>query len=780
MGIPLVEMRGVTKRFSGVTANRNVNFSVEAGEVHGLLGENGAGKSTLMNILYGLYRPDEGEIFVNGERQVFRSPGDAIAAGIGMVHQNFMLAPAQTVWENVILGMKEEGFFLSRKKIQGRVEEISERYGLKIDPSVAVWQLSTGERQRVALLRALYRGARVLVLDEPTAVLTPQESEGLFRTLRRMTEEGHGVVFISHKMREVMSETRRVTVLRGGENAGAVLTARTTEAALAEMMMGQKAPSGLRRGAARAGAVVFEVRHLRVLDDRDLEVVRGVSFHLREGEIFGVAGVAGNGQKELCEALTGLRTPLSGSVVMGGEELTGASPRRFIDRGARYVPADRKSVGMAPSMDVRANSILRKYWRDPVAKGPFINWKEAEVHARRIVEEFGVLAPSLRAPVKNLSGGNLQKLLMGRELSDNPKVLVVMHPTWGLDVSATRYVRQRLLERRENGAAVFLVSEDLDELLTLSDRLAVLFKGQFMEVLSDPVSVPVETIGLLMAGSAPKDGRPFRVKSFDIPIHGVNDDACPTLRVFNDGKSYLLRFPDRGVTEEMITRDMAAFIGVEVFREGRDRFVITDSGYSVIVKTLEWLNKKTRCIDKSDKMMVIKAFLNCGDYCDEAFRQYERYGSPFGLYHPGGFPYQDFLFKEFPEEFLMWIDHREEDEAIVRYCEDILRTGSLVVEINDTDDALGFEFIILYKGKKHKVPYRGGKADRDTTITALNEVLIPDYEIRFCKHSDGGDTLAFLPLPAEQWRELENEFGQEEIDYCFSKIAAQTGPFSRA
>jgi simple sugar transport system ATP-binding protein len=770
-------MRGITKRFSGVTANRDVNFSVEAGEVHGLLGENGAGKSTLMNVLYGLYRPDEGEILVNGERRVFRSPGDAIAAGIGMVHQNFMLAPAQTVWENVILGMREAGFFLSRKKIRNKVGEISERYGLEIDPSVAVWQLSTGERQRVALLRALYRGARVLVLDEPTAVLTPQESNGLFQTLRRMTEEGHGVVFISHKMREVMNETRRVTVLRGGKNAGTVPTARTTEAALAEMMMGQKTPLSLRRGATRTGAAVFEANGLRVLDDRGAEAVRGVSFRLREGEIFGVAGVAGNGQRELCEALAGLRTPFLGFIALDGEEMTGASPRRFIDRGVRYVPADRKGVGMASGMDLRVNAILRKYRRRPVANGPLIDWREAETHARWIVGEFGVFTPSLRAPVKNLSGGNLQKLLIGRELLDNPKVLIVMHPTWGLDVSATRCVRQRLLERRENGAAVLLVSEDLDELLALSDRLAVLFKGQFMAVLPNPASVPVETIGLLMAGIAPKDGCPFRVESFDIPVHGLDDNASPVLRVFNDGKSYLLTewFPWDGcsITEEMMVRDMAAFIGVKVFREDRDRFVIAGSGYSVIAKTLEWLHKKSQRFDKSDKMQVIRAFLNCGSCCDEAFRQYERYGHPSGLYHPGRFPYEDFLFEEFPKEFLLRLDRREDDAAVVRCCEDILRTGSLAVEINDTNDALGFELIVSHKDKKRKAPYQEEKADknaRNTMIATLNEVLMPDYEIRFCEHSDGSDTSAFLPLSTEQWRELENEFGQEHLDYCFSKV----------
>jgi simple sugar transport system ATP-binding protein len=498
-------MRGISKRFSGVTANRNVNFSVEAGEVHALLGENGAGKSTLMNILYGLYRQDEGQIFVNGELRVFRSPSDAIAAGIGMVHQHFMLVHTHTVWENMILGVKDTPIVLPRKKIQDKIAEISDRYGLQIDPSAVVWQLSTGEQQRVAILQMLYRNARVLIMDEPTAVLTPQESERLFLTIRRMTREGHGVVFISHKMKEVMSETRRVTVLRRGENVGVVATAVTTEEALAEMMVGQKVPLDFRRKPLDAGAPVFEVRDIRVANDRGVEVVKDVSFCLRKSEILGVAGVAGNGQWELCEAIVGLRALASGAIEMNGKNITDASPRQFIDGGVHYIPSDRKGVGMAPGMDLVSNSILKKYWEKPIAPGLFINWRRAEDYSKRIVEDFGVSAPSIRTPVKNLSGGNLQKLLMGRELSDKPSVVIVMHPTWGLDVSATRYVRKQLLAQRENGAAILLVSEDLDELLALSDRLAVIFKGRFMGVIENPESVPLEKIGLMMAGAA--DGK---------------------------------------------------------------------------------------------------------------------------------------------------------------------------------------------------------------------------------------------------------------------------------
>ncbi|MDR3321307.1 MAG: ABC transporter ATP-binding protein [Synergistaceae bacterium] len=495
-------MRGIMKRFSGVAANKGVNFSVKAGEVHALLGENGAGKSTLMNILYGLYRPDEGRIFVNGEPVVFRSPSDAIAAGIGMVHQHFMLVHTHTVWENMILGLKDTPFILPGRKIRDRIAALSDQYGLKIDPTALVWQLSTGEQQRVALLQMLYRNAKVLILDEPTAVLTPQEAVRLFETIRCMTKEGHGVVFISHKMREVMSETHRVTVLRRGENAGSVATVDTMEGELAEMMMGRKVTLDISRAPMKAGEAIFEARNVRVLGDRGIEAVGGISFKLRQNEILGVAGVAGNGQRELCEALVGLRPLLSGEIELSGRRMESSSPRRFIDGGVYYIPSDRKGIGMASGMDVISNSIIKKYWSKPVARGVFIDWGRSEDCARCIVEDFDVSVSSLRTPVKNLSGGNLQKLLMGRELSGAPKVVIVMHPTWGLDVSATRYVREQLLAQRGNGSAILLISEDLDELIALSDRLAVIFKGKFMGMIGDPASASAEGIGLLMAGSS--------------------------------------------------------------------------------------------------------------------------------------------------------------------------------------------------------------------------------------------------------------------------------------
>ena len=494
-------MRGITKRFSGVTANDGVDFSVEAGEVHALLGENGAGKSTLMNVLYGLYAPDSGQILVNGVPRVFRSPSDAIAAGIGMVHQHFMLVQTQTVWENMILGMEGTPFVLPRREIQDRLSGISERYGLSIDPAAMVWQLSIGEQQRVAILQMLYRNASVLILDEPTAVLTPQEAQNLFKTMRRMTEEGHGIIFISHKMHEVMNETQRVTVLRKGRNAGSVATGETSPGALAEMMMGTKIPTDLHKPPLRAGAPVFEAENISVLGDRGLLAVDGLSFRLRPREILGIAGVAGNGQRELCEGIVGLRALTGGRIRMEGTDMTNAAPRDFVDRGVHYIPADRKRVGMAADMDVSSNAILRRYWRNPISRLGLIDWKRSESYSQDIIKDFSVSVPSPRTPVRNLSGGNLQKLLLGRELSGRPKVVVAMHPTWGLDVAATRYVREQLLKEREQGAAILLVSEDLDELMALSDRLAVLFKGRFMGVLADPASASFEEIGLMMAGS---------------------------------------------------------------------------------------------------------------------------------------------------------------------------------------------------------------------------------------------------------------------------------------
>ena len=496
----LVRMRGITKRFAGVTANLGVDFDLNSGEVHALLGENGAGKSTLMNILYGLYHPDSGSITVRGREAAFSSPRDAIAAGIGMVHQHFMLIPGQTVWENMVLGLEGLSPVLPKKAIKSQISCLSNQYGLEVNPDAMIWQLSIGEQQRVAILKMLYRKARILILDEPTAVLTPQEAESLFSTIRQMTREGHGVVFISHKLDEVMRLSSRVTILRKGELAGTVDPSGISKEKLAELMIGRKVIFQIEKKPLTPGKEVLQCECLSVLGDRGLPSVSSVSLSLNEREILGIAGVAGNGQEELCETFAGLRRAVSGSVRVNGRDLTNASAKTFIDSGIRYIPADRRGTGLVTGMDVSENSILKRYWNPPVARGLFIDWKEAAAFARDLVSRFSVSTPSLETPVKNLSGGNLQKLMLGRELSDSPKAVLAVHPTWGLDVAATKFVREQLLVQRERGCGVLLVSEDLEELLSLCDRLAVMCKGKIMGILENPAGAKLEVIGLMMAG----------------------------------------------------------------------------------------------------------------------------------------------------------------------------------------------------------------------------------------------------------------------------------------
>jgi simple sugar transport system ATP-binding protein len=495
-------MKNITKRFSGVIANNNVNFNVERGEVHALLGENRAGKSTLMNILYGLYHPDSGEIYIDGNKCVFRSPSDAILSGVGMVHQHFMLVETLTVWENMIIGMSMP-FILPKKQIIKKITELSEKYNLSVNPLSNVWQLSIGEQQKVAILQMLYRKAKVLILDEPTSVLTPQECIELFKTIRNMTYDGHGVIFISHKMNEVINETDRVTVLRKGELIGTVITKSpdTSQESLSEMMMGQKVSLDINKPKIDLGKIVLDVNNICTFNDRGGEAVKSISFRIRKNEILGIAGVAGNGQLELCEAVFGLRKTLSGNVKVHDKDLTNASPRKLMDEGVHYIPADRRGTGLVTALDIRNNSILTDYWTPPISKGTSISWGEAANRAKSIMELFNVSAPSIHTAVKNLSGGNLQKLMSGRELSKNPEVLIIMHPTWGLDVLATRYIRERIISASLDGTAVLLISEDIEELLTLSNRLAVIFKGEFMGIIADPKSMPIEKIGLMMAGT---------------------------------------------------------------------------------------------------------------------------------------------------------------------------------------------------------------------------------------------------------------------------------------
>ncbi|MGC9530561.1 MAG: ABC transporter ATP-binding protein [Candidatus Bipolaricaulaceae bacterium] len=493
-------MRDIVKTFpGGVVANDHVTFEVRAGEVHALLGENGAGKTTLMNILYGLYRPDSGEIMVRGRPVYIRSPRDAIQAGIGMVHQHFELVLPHTVAENVALGLKGTSFWRPARQVEGRLRELGERYGLPVDPRARVWQLSAGQRQRVEILRALYRGADILILDEPTSVLTPQETGELFKVLGRMRAEGQAVVLITHKLSEVMQAADRVTVMRRGQVEGTVSVADTSKVDLARMMVGREVVFRLSKATCRPGEEALRVEGLRADDDRGLPALRGVSLTVCRGEIVGVAGVAGNGQRELVEVLTGLRPARAGRLNLLGRDLTGGNARRIADAGVAHIPEERLQTGIVPGMPVEANLILKRHRRPPFCRGPFLQLREIHQFARTAMEEYRILAPSPRTPAKLLSGGNIQKLILARELSGGPQLIIAAHPTYGLDVGATEQIRQLLLRQREAGVGVLLVSEDLEEIIELSDRVAVMFRGEIVGVVPAAQAKP-DRIGLLMAG----------------------------------------------------------------------------------------------------------------------------------------------------------------------------------------------------------------------------------------------------------------------------------------
>jgi len=498
----LVEMKGITKSFYGIRANDEVNFEVRPGEIHTLLGENGAGKSTLMNILCGLYTPERGTIKVNGEKWVFKSPKDAINAGIGMLHQHFMLVPVMTVWENVALGDEELPQVLPKNKVIERIKELSDVYGLSVNPLAPVWQLSVGEQQRVAIVKLLYRQAKILILDEPTAVLTPLEARYLFKVIRKMAEEGHGIVFISHKLDEVLEISDRITVLRKGRNVGTVAKEEASKEKLAEMMIGKRIAFAIDKSIQNPGKKVLNVKNIKVLGDRGRLKVNDISFSLRQREILGIAGVSGNGQEELAEALTGLRKPISGKVFVDGDDVTSGNPRDFMKRRVSYIPADRKGTGLIANMNLRENIALRKYWKSEYTRFKFfVNWERIAGHTGRLVERFNVANPSLSYPVRLLSGGNMQKLMLARELSDNPRVIIAVQPTWGLDIGATHYVREVLISQKEKGSGVLLITDDLEEILALSDRIAVIHGGEIVGIVDNPDKVTEEELGLMMAGT---------------------------------------------------------------------------------------------------------------------------------------------------------------------------------------------------------------------------------------------------------------------------------------
>ena len=500
--VPLaVQLSGIVKRFPGVIANDGVDLIVRRGEIHCLLGENGAGKTTLMRILYGLYQPDEGEVLLHGQPIRIGSPKAALANHIGMVHQHFHLVPTLTVEENIVLGLSEgTGPFLQFKKTRQKIRRLAEEYGLQVDPGAKVWQLTVGQQQRVEILKALYRDADILIMDEPTSVLTPQEVDGLFGTLRTLVAAGLTVIFITHKLDEVMEISDRVTVLRKGKAVATVDTPETSKAELARLMVGREVIFNVEKKPPKLGEKILDVVDLHALNDRGLPALRGMSFDLYGGEILGVAGVSGNGQHELSEVLTGLRKATTGSATLDAHDLTDCSARAIADLGVAHVPTERIRVGTVPAMSVRENLILKSYRSPKFCKWSILNEKAAYENACKAMEEYEISAPDDGTAVRNLSGGNIQRLVLARELSGSPKFVVAAHPTYGLDVGATEQVREVLLEQRDRGAGILLISEDLDEVFQLSDRILVIYEGQVMGILPAE-EASLEEIGLMMAGS---------------------------------------------------------------------------------------------------------------------------------------------------------------------------------------------------------------------------------------------------------------------------------------
>ncbi|HKY52064.1 MAG TPA: ABC transporter ATP-binding protein [Candidatus Limnocylindria bacterium] len=501
---PVLEMHGITKRFTtGTLANDHIELDLKAREIHALLGENGAGKSTLMNVLYGLVTPDEGEIRIDGEAVVIRDPADAIARGIGMVHQHFMLVPVLTVTENVVLGQEitQGGQILDMRAAERRIRELAERLGFAIDPGARIDQLSLGQQQRVEILKAIYRGARILVLDEPTAVLTPQETREIFGVLRRLREDGTSIIFISHKLDEVLEIADRITVIRRGKVVGSRVPAETNEEELAELMVGRAVSLRVDRGESRPGGVVIEVVGLRAADDRRHEVLRGVDLAVRAGEIVGIAGVGGNGQDELVECIVGLRKPLAGTISLLGREITRLSVEARRDLGMAFVPADRQRFGLVLPYRLPDNFVLTRYAEVPYAGGlgGFMRQDEPiRADAARLAKEFDVRASSINVSAATLSGGNQQKVVVAREFRHDLKLLVIDQPTRGLDVGSIEFIHKQVIARRSAGVAVLLVSAELDEVLDLSDRILVMYRGRIVGDFA-AADAQREKVGMLMA-----------------------------------------------------------------------------------------------------------------------------------------------------------------------------------------------------------------------------------------------------------------------------------------
>ncbi len=498
-----LQTRNITKRFPGVLANNKVNFTLKKGEIHALLGENGAGKSTLMNIIYGLYSQDEGEILLDGKPVAIRSPHDAIRMGIGMVHQHFMLVPVFTVVENIILGDEvTRGTSLDLSLARQQVSKLSSDYGMEVDPDSVIEQIPVGVQQRVEILKALYRQARILVLDEPTAVLTPQEVEDLFRVMRQLTERGVSIIFITHKLKEVLAIADSITVMRRGEVVGSTTPAESDEHKLAAMMVGREVILSVEKGPAKPAEVVLDVRGLTLASETGgAHGVKDISFQIRAGEVLGIAGVQGNGQTELVEAITGLRGIQSGSIWLAGKELPAQNPRKLVEAGMAHIPEDRHKHGLVLAYSVADNTVLNMYYQAPFARGVQRNFKAIDQHAEKLIGDFDVRTPSAYVGAGTLSGGNQQKVIVGRELSRPVKLVVANQPTRGLDVGSIEYIHRQIIEMRDRGVAVLVVSAELDEILSLADRIAVMYQGQIVATLEAKTATR-EELGLLMAGAA--------------------------------------------------------------------------------------------------------------------------------------------------------------------------------------------------------------------------------------------------------------------------------------
>lgn len=496
----VIEMLGIRKQFGDFVANDNITLQLKKGEIHALLGENGAGKSTLMNVLFGLYQPEAGSIRVNGEEVNIPNPNVANGLGIGMVHQHFMLVDTFTVTENIILGNEPtKSGVINIKEAAKRIQQLSEQYGLNVDPYAKIQDISVGMQQRVEILKTLYRGAENIIFDEPTASLTPQEINELMQIMKRLISEGKSIILITHKLKEIMEVSDRVTIIRKGQGIGTVVTAETNPIELAELMVGRQVVFKTEKGPANPTNIVLKIENLSVVDNRNIAKVKNLNLEVRAGEIVGIAGIDGNGQSELIEAITGLRKAKSGSITLNGQDITGLKPRKITEQGVGHIPEDRHKYGLVLDFPIGHNMALQTYYKEPISKMGMMDYSKVNKHALKIIEQFDVRTPNEMTPARALSGGNQQKAIIGREMDRNPDLLIAALPTRGLDVGAIEYIHQRLIEQRDNGKAVLLISFELDEVMNVSDKIAVIYDGSIIDTV-DPKETTEKELGLLMAG----------------------------------------------------------------------------------------------------------------------------------------------------------------------------------------------------------------------------------------------------------------------------------------